>query len=513
MSAVSAASGIARLAFALVVARAAGAAARPGPSDPPVAPGGDSAFAGSGIADWSTPPPPTAEPAFTPPAATQLRLSSGLTVVVIENHQLPLVALTLVVPGAGSSADPPERLGLAAFTADLLDEGAAELSALQIAEAQEQLGAELDPYVDEESAGISARTLRKTLGPTLELLGKVVRAPTFAAADVERVRGDRLTALRQRRDRPGDVARAMLVGALYGARTPEGHPVAGFASDVAACTAAELREFYRTRWRLERSTLVVAGDVTAEALRATLEATLGGAGAAATAPAASPAPTRSKAPRGRRARLLFSDRPGAVQSEIRVGLRGPRRDDPRFTAFEVARTALGDGFTSRLNQRLREQLGITYGVRAVMDWRRASGPFSISAALVSDATATGIAEILSIVRGLAARELPEEELARTKQNLIRALPAEFETNLSTALAFGELVRLDLPLTWHAQYLRELRAVTAKQVRAAAAGLLPARGMSVSVVGDLAKLARPLRALGLGRPRLHGPEGLAATPAR
>src|SRR5690606_1931308 len=109
--------------------------------------------------------------------------------------------------------------------------------------------------------------------------------------------------------------------------------------------------------------------------------------------------------------------------------------DPRYYSFEVLSSTLGGGFTSRLTQRLREQLGITYGARAGMDYRLARGPFLIATAIVTPETARGLGEIFKILDDLATKDVPAEELEKSKQNLIRALPAQFSTNAATAGAF------------------------------------------------------------------------------
>jgi zinc protease len=472
-------------------------------------------FAGSSLKDWTKIPGPTAEPRFAPPAARRLQLSNGMKLLVVENHALPIVAMTLLVPGAGATADPAGKLGLSSFTADLLDEGAGDLPALGIAEELDRLGAELQVFADTDDAGVAMRTLTKTLEPTVELLAKVLSQPRFDEREVERVRGDRLTALEQRRDRPREVAYLLLSGRLHGPRSPYGHPLAGYAADLRACGAADARAFYAERWNPARMTLVVAGDVEVGALRAMLERRLGSwkvaGGAAASGNAAAPvasAPVAAPA-----SRLLVTDRPGAAQSDVRIGLVGPARKDRRFYAFEVLRTTLGDGFTSRLTQRLRGQLGITYGARAAMDWRPAPGTFSIGTALVTEATGQGISETLAIVRDLAVRDVPRAELEKSKQNMIRALPSEFETNLATTGALATLVQLELPLDWYVGYAAAVRRVTAREVRVAAAELLPTSKLVVAVVGDLARIRAALDPLGLWAPVLHDAYGLPQAAAK
>ena len=144
----------------------------------------------SGIADWTQPPAPSTEPTFTPPTPHRMRLANGMALLVIENHKLPIVSMDLVVPNAGSATDPKGKPGLAAFTADLLDEGAGGLTAIQIAEEEDRLGAGIGVYAGIDSAGISVGTLTKTLDPTIDLVAKILTAPAFDQKDFDRVQGD-----------------------------------------------------------------------------------------------------------------------------------------------------------------------------------------------------------------------------------------------------------------------------------------------------------------------------------
>lgn len=496
---------------AIVIASAQGGTAAPAAAPAALAPTTTSAsgpFAASGISNWSVPPAATKEPRYRPPIGKRFRLRNGLTVVVVENHELPIVAMTLLVPGAGAAADPPGRLGLASFTADLLDEGSDGMTALAIAQEQDRLGAEIQISVDVDAAEVAVRTLSKTLEPTIDLLARILTQPSFEVGDLERVRSDRATALAQRRDRPREVAWLMLTAALYGSRGPYGHPLSGFPADLRACSLADVRDFYQRRWDPARMTLAVAGAVDFATLQTSLQASFGRWKAAAAVAPSAPMIAASALPAGPPRRLLVADRPGADQSDIRIGLIGPARNDPRFYSFEVLRTLLGDGFTSRLTQRLREQLGITYGVRATMDWRVQRGPFSIATAIVSAETRKGILETIAILDDFARRPVTRAELEKGKQNLIRALPAEFETQLGTTEAIVALAQFGLPLDWYAQYASRIRRVTARDVQIAARSFLSSQQMVFSVVGDLSKISADLAALGLGSATLHDGDGSA-----
>ena len=456
----------------------------------------------SGVADWTQVPAPAPEPTFRVPKARRARLANGMALVVIENHKLPLVAMTLVVPGAGSADDPAGKTGLASFTADLLDEGAGGMTALELADALDRLGATVSPQALPDGVFVGVSALAKNLDATLDLAARIVTRPAFDDKEAARVHGDRVTWVELRPDRPREVAGVVLGGALYGGASPYGHPGAGYLGDVKKLTPADARAFYEARWHPARMTLVVAGDVDPAALEAKLDATLGAWTPRGKKPAAAklPPPARAKT------RLFLVDRPGAEQSDVRIGLVGLKRTDKRYYDFEVMRTVLGDGFTSRLVQRLREQLGYTYGIGASMAYRLGAGPVQIGTAIFTPKTVDGLKEILALVGDLARTDVPAEELKKAKQNLMRALPQQFETNEGIAGAFADLALFGLPDDWYEGYARRVDAVTAKRVRAAAKALLPENKLVFVVVGDMATVRAGLETLGLGAPVVKGPSG-------
>jgi zinc protease len=463
-----------------------------------------SVFDKSGISDWKTQPPPGKETAFKPPTAVRSKLKNGVQLLVVENHKLPIVSMALVVPGAGTAADPTGKGGLAAFTADLLDEGAGGLSPIAIAEETDRLGAGIGIATDVDAAYVSISTLAKTLEPTLELATKLLTQPAFEDKEADRVKGDRSTSLELRRDRPREVVALLVNGAIYGSSSAYGHPGAGVREEFKAITAADARTFYKEHWNPAVMTLVVVGDVDPKVLQAKLDAGLG-----AWKPAGVKRPGKLTAtPAKITSHLLLVDRPAAAQSDVRFGLIGLVRKDPRFFAFEVYRTTLGDGFTSRLVQRLREQLGITYGANASMDWRIARGPFVIGTAIVTASTGQGISETLKMVEELTTTDVPAAELEKSKQNLIRALPARFETNAGTADAFAELALQGLPIDWYARYAAGIRKITAKDVKTVAKSVVPSKSLVVAIVGDLAKIRADVDKLGLGEPEMFDLYGVS-----
>lgn len=462
-------------------------------------------FDKSGIADWTKAPAPTKEPTFKPPVAKRSKLKNGMSLLVIENHSLPIVSMSLLVPGAGAAADPSGKFGVASFTADLLDEGAGGMSAIQIAEEQDRLGASIRAGVDVDYAAVSVSTLTKTLDSTIDLLGKIITQPGFAQAEFDRVKGDRMTSLEQRRDRPREVASLMLSAALYGMDSAYGHPTSGSRETFKDLAVADVQAFYKAHWNPAAMTLIVVGDFDPKALRTKLDAGLGAWKPTGAKRPARPVVKTAKIDR----RLIVADRKDAAQSDVRIGLVGLSRKDPRYYKYEVLANALGGSFTSRLNNRLREQLGITYGARAGADYRVVSSPFVIGTAIVSAETGTGLAETFKILDDVAAKDIPADELEKAKQNLIRALPAQFETNASVAASFADLVLYGLPDSWYASYARNIKRVTAKDVRSIARTVIPSKKMVISIVGDMAKIKDAVVKLGLGEPDMRDLYGMPA----
>lgn len=443
--------------------------------------------------DWTKPPASAKESAWKPPKAKRMKLANGMALLVIERHDLPLYAMELVIPGAGSAADGAGRAGLAELTADLLDEGAGGLSALELADQMERLGARIEPYADVDAATISVTGLVKTLDPTLELFAKVLTAPAFGDQDVERVHGDRLTHVELRRDRPREIAALLLGATLYGRDASYGHPGSGYADELKKLGAADAKAFYQANYHPASMTLVVAGDVDAKALKIKLDASIG---AWKNASAKKPAATVAK-PAALGARLILVDRPGAEQTDMRIGAAGIKKSHKHYYAAEVLSVALGGSFTSRLTHRLREELGYTYGIRTSFGMLREGGPFLISTGIFTPVTVDGVKEIIAITSDIATTDMGADELRKVKQNIIRELPQAFQTNEGTVSAFADLVIHGLPDAWYDSYAAKIGKVTAKQVRAAAEQLLDPKATVVVVVGDLATIRKGLEALGLG----------------
>jgi zinc protease len=449
----------------------------------------------------ATPPPASAAKAPALPVPIRFTLPNGLTILLAEQHSLPVVASQLVVR-TGSGANPADLPGLANFTAAMLDEGTTTKSALQIADAAAQLGATLSTGSTMDTSVIRVHALKKNFAAALDLVADIAQRPAFPAAEIERQRKSRLGALAQEREDPAAAAQRALVSALYGPAHPYGYPEAGTAAATTATTRDAMRRFWDLHFIPSNAALVVAGDMTVAELRPLVERAFGGWKNAV--PTVVPVP----APQPTSARLVIIDRPGSPQTELRVGTIGAPRDTPDYFPMQVLNTTLGGMFSSRLNMNLREDKGYTYGSYSAFVFRRSAGPFLAVAGVRTDATAPSVVEMLEEIRGMGSKPIPSDELTRAKDALVRSLPGDFETTTRTAANLQAVYVYDLGLDYFARYPARVAAVDAQAAQAAARKYLQPDRLIVVAIGDRAKIQPELTKapLQLGAAELRDADG-------
>jgi len=450
------------------------------------------ATAASAQVDRSHPPQPGPPRPLRLPAFERKALSNGLPVVLVGLHEVPVVEVVLVVR-AGATADPVGREGLASMTADMLDEGAGGRDALALADAIDFLGATLETGADWDASTVSLRVPVARLTDALPLMADVALRPDFPDKELARLRKEALTALLQARDVPGRIASRALAEAVFGQAHRYGRPETGDAPSLSAMNVADLRGFHDAHYAPAAATLVVVGDVTAESVLPLLERAFG-AWKAPVASAAAPAVPAPSPARGRTVWLV--DKPGSVQSAIRIGRVGLSWNDPQYATNEVMNTLLGGSFTSRLNDNLREKHGYTYGARSTFMRHRTAGLFVAVADVQTDKTAPALTEFMNELGRIRTPATPEEaERARSYAALGYA--SEFETTPQVAAHVVEKVVYDLPDGFFEQFVPKALAVDAAAIQKAADASVDPRHIAIVVVGDRAKIEGPVRALNLG----------------
>lgn len=451
-------------------------------------------------------------PRFALPQIQRRRLTNGLDVLVVEHHELPVVTMSLVVK-SGSAADPADKSGLANAVANLLDDGTATRSAIDISEQVAAIGAQLSTSAGWDASTLSITALTRHTDPALGLFSDVLLNPAFAEAEVSRFRASRLTQLAQLRDDATAISGVVYPALLYGRSHPYGRPALGDEASTRALTAGDIRAFYQARYLPNNSSLVVVGDVTADQIVAKLEQSLGGWTAGVAPVLQIPQPALRE-----RSAIYVVDRPGAAQSVINIGHVGVARSSPDYFPLLVLNHILGGQFMSRVNLNLRENKGYTYGARTAFDYRQGPGPFAATAGVQTAVTRESIEEFLKELRGIRGGiPVTADELETAKGGLTLAFPRSFETPAQIAVRLTDVVLYGLPPDYFDSYVAKIEQVSLGDIqRVANAAIDPAR-LAILVVGDRKVIEPGLRALeGLGSTvTFLDPEGRpvadAATP--
>lgn len=435
-------------------------------------------------------PSPTRPFAF--PAIEKSRLPNGLRVWTVHHPQVPLVALMLLVR-RGAASDPVGKEGLAAVTADMLDEGTGDRSAIEMHEALARLGAQFDTDIGSDATVASVTVLSRFVGGALSLLSDILVRPALRDDDFSRVRQLRLHRLTQIRDMPGAVADRAFLRLLYGMH-PYGHSPIGSESALASMTVDDVRQFHAQAIRPSAATLIAVGDCD----HATITRLAGESFADWTGTDGAGAQTNGVPPQA--ARINVVPRPRAPQSELRIGHVSVARDTPDYHALVVANTILGGQFVSRINLNLREHKGVTYGARTAFEFRRLPGPFVLQVSVQTTATAMAIEESIGEIAGIrGVRPATAEELSLGIAALTRGYARNFETADQIARAALQLALYDLPDDYFAQFVPRVEAVSAADVSHVMERHVDPARLTTLVVGDLDTIGEDLGRLGLGDP--------------
>jgi predicted Zn-dependent peptidase len=434
------------------------------------------------------------EPNFRFPDIRRTVLGNGLRVWTVEHRQVPLVAVLALVP-VGASSDPGDRPGLAAITGDMLDEGAGDRSALEVHEALGRIGSQLDLEVGHDATVLALTTLERYLDRGLELIRDMLVRPRFEQREFDRVRELRLNRLLQLKDMPPALADRAFTQLLY-RNHPYGHLPIGSEGSLRGLMIRDISAFHRRAFIPSRTTVIAVGDASHEAMAASVAAAFETWTAAADGNVADPETFPEPPPPP--SRLALVHRPGAAQSELRLGHVALPRKSPDYHAALVANMILGGQFVSRINMNLREDKGYTYGARTAFEFRRAPGPFVLHASVQSDATADALREALAEIRGIRGeRPITRAELELGRASLTRGYPRNFETADQISRAAAQLALYELPDDYFSTFIPKVLSLGEAEVTAAAVRHIdPARLLTV-VVGDRDKLMPSLKSLDLG----------------
>ncbi len=433
-------------------------------------------------------PEPTETRGLRFPDITRSTLAPGFNLWTVERNDLPLVHL-LWLWHAGSAVDAASACGLASLTADMLDEGTVDLTMPRLHDALARVGGQLDTDIGHDATVLSLTALSAHRARAVGLLVGMAEHPRLEDSDFERVRSLRLNRVRQLRYSASALADLVTMRHLYGAH-PYGRPTIGTEESLPGFDV----DLVRARHELYRRTpvtLVAVGDITHAECERLVRAELTPAARSTVTepegelPAAGP-------------RMVFVPRQGSAQSEVRVARVGAARDTPDYHALVVTNTLLGGAFVSRINSKLREEKGVTYGARSSFQFYRRPGPFVVQCSVQSDATAASVVDILTELEDLGGqRAVTEAELRSAQGALTRGYARGFETAEQVARSAAQLALFDLPADTFDRFVDRVEAVTAADVTRLARTWLDRQAMRAVVVGDPVSARQGLDEAGMG----------------
>jgi zinc protease len=450
---------------------------------------------------------PTSPPAALPvkpaqfPPFQEVTLANGMRMVVVSNHRLPVVSISLAF-NAGSRYDPDGKAGTADMVAGLLTKGAGARDADAVAAAIEGVGGSISASAGNDFLSVDVNVLRENVTLGLGLLADAVMRPTFADREVELYRTQTLSALQLEQSQPAAIAARVFARELYGAHPYGRRPDP---ASVRAITRDDLVAFQQRLLRPGNALLVVAGDLTlADARRMAAAAFNGWSGSAPVASGPTP-PLPSRAA----TQIVLVHRPGSVQSNILAGNLTWLPGSPLQYGAAVANNVLGGGSDSRLFLILREQKGWTYGAYSSFVRRRDTGYFTASAEVRTEVTDSSLTEMLTQMRRIRSEKIPADEFNAAKSALVGRFPLQIQTAAQVAGQVSTARLLRLPADYVQTYRQRLSAVTPDSALASArAGIQPDQALIV-VVGDGTKVYDKLTKI--APVRIVTPDGAALRP--
>ena len=441
-------------------------------------------------ADWpreSPPPPlPWRQAAF-PPYEVRT-LDNGLRVVVVMHHEQPAVNLRLVI-GAGSVYDPAGRSGVAAFTGALLDQGTTDRSATEIADGIDSVGGILDVGAGPDLSVVNALVMTDSFEFGLDLVAEAARRPAFAPAEIERQRQQVLSGFQVSYDDPDYLAGIVLSRLMYGFH-PYGMPSNGTPESVRRITRADLLAFHAAHYAPNNALLAIVGDVDAASAFASAERVFGDWAprtSAADPPAGEiPEPTR---------RVVVVDKPGSLQTAIRVGHVALPRNSPDHLPFDVAVKILGGEGGNRLGSALRTQRALTYSASAEIGSGRYAGDFIGKTDTRTEATVEALRLVVGEVGRMRRERVSRRELENARAYLAGNFPLSIETPNAIASQVLEALMYGLDLADLPNYPNRINAVSVEDIRRVARAHLRPDRLSIVLVGEARAFVDDLRQAG------------------
>ncbi len=424
------------------------------------------------------------------PRPTEFNLPNGLHVMVLEDHRVPQINFSIIVQGAGGYFDPADMIGVSAFTAAMMREGAGNRTSSQISGTLESMAANLNvgSAAASPDATVSGSGLTEYADSLFSLAADVLLRPTFPDAELARYKQRMQAQLIQQRTNPAFGAVELFNKVTYGSHP--GSRTSPTVDALAKVTRDNLVAFHRERFVPDHAAVAISGDITPADARKLVEAKFG---AWKKTGAAAPAVTDPPAALAGRVHLV--DRPASVQTNFVVGTQAITRTDPDYDALQVANKVLGGGPSARLFVHLREEKGYTYSIGSSVDATRYRGDWTASTDVRTEVTEPALRDLLAEFGHMRDSVVPAKELRDQQRSLVASFALSLENPAQVLNYYVTSWTYQLPADYWDKYPDRVMAVTAAQVQAASKKYLAADKLHVVGVGDGAKISEVLKRFG------------------
>ena len=419
---------------------------------------------------------------FQLPEYKRIQLPNGLTLLLLEKHELPLISVEVGLR-SGSVSDPQGKEGVSSLTASLLRKGTTTRSSEQVSSDLDFIGMQYNTQVDEDSVHVSADFLKKDTDAALALLGDVLLHPTFPESEVKKRIAQEQDSIRAAKDEPGQVIQFYFMKFLYGDH-PYGRPSSGDERSLANISRADIAAFYRAHYAPGNTIVAVVGDFDSTAMQSEIAQTFGGwTGRASPAP---PVPVL-KPVTGKR--VLLVDKPDATQTYFMIGNVGISSANADRGYINVVNTLFGGRFTSLFNTELRIKSGYSYGAFSYFSELRAPGPFVMSTFTKNATTEPAIDKSLEVLGRLHQQGFPLDEIASSKTYINGTLPPRYETTAQLAHTLTTLELYGITRDQFNQNLVQQQNTSAADARRVINTYFPSQDYVMVLVGKASEIQK------------------------
>ncbi len=426
--------------------------------------------------DRTTVPLPAKPKPFHFPEFRRHRLNNGLELLCASHKSLPILSVSLVV-NCPAKADPAEKEGTVNLIGKLITEGTGNRSRQDILNELEFIGALYGAHNDWNAIYVEMNVLTKYIDRAMTIFADIARNPSFPEKEFERTRREIIINRLRTLDNAARLCSEHFIRRLYG-DLRYGTPLEGTEASIRNITREDLIRLYETYFIPANAVLIMVGDLSDNEF-----IQIAGQYFSEWPPARKPDQPVQQFSMPEKLSVSLIHKPGAVQSEVRIGHPGIERKNPDYFAVTLMNEILGGYFLSRINMNLREDKGLTYGAHSAFSSRKDRGTFYVNAPVHAQATAEAIIEIIKEIENIRKNPVTTEELQNARGYLVGVFPIAFESGDQLAAALANITVFELPDDYYANYREKITRVSAEDIQQAAQKYLHPGRLQVVVTAD------------------------------